>query len=967
MPDNPVRTHPQDWVKIYSHFAFLYSNKDESSKREMYQHVRRFISELVDAQLAQLRDLQGTTLLSEYIKRWNKSYDFARFLRRVLHHLHRYWIRNNANNLKGDPVRPIDKLLMFYWRENLLTHLHSIIDVALALVDDDRRGLKIDRKLIRGLVNNLVVLGTADDISLPESPVSALVPSPSNSLCHSTLLLYHQLFEGPFVAATLQFYKTHGNVPVDPENMSAFMNSILSQLQEEEERARELLNADSVSRVRQAAQEQLIGNQLEYLQSQVSKLIKSGRYDDLNVVYSLLKRVDDGLTPIRAFFVRHIRAEGNSVVVEHVASLNGKEDVIHSLVLIEKLIQLYLKYASMVRRCFESSSLLLMSIDDAFRGFVNRNMGSLSLPNLLAHYVDHFLRSKRSPASLLPPDALRTVSEVDNKNVSNKQRTSLKSCSANDNNSDDKTSDEVMCMTELVRFFMYLDDKDVFCETHRRLFASRLLTSFDKDLEILFIKRLEKQVGGIYTHRFRGMLQDVKMSESISPKFTEFLENIRKILKSEMPFNTALTVLQSLSPKFALFLTAMQESSKKNEKCGKVEQADDAKASGCTTPSKPKSSEKNPNQWSLNVFVGNRLKSEETGATDVPNDEVKADSATEGRVKTGGTFRQRKGDNTARSDSNEEQYGVSLGELEAIGAESMFEALKLDISVHVLNGLHWPAERSEDLKIPKVLRACHSLFTEFYMRDRAWRNLTWIDKMSTVTLSGRFNGREHLIVASTCQASILLLFNDHKNLSIKEISEHLGISVHETSLQLRPLLFSRRYELLRHIGDSRKNSASTTRKRKRNDEEHGEAIESKTLPAENNENNLNGAGLNKLGNENDEKSISLQRVEVNEDFETSQVNLIIPMSAVRIASVEAEKSRKNVAVDRNTQVDAAIVRIMKMKGEMSHVALYSEVLKVLSSMFLPDSRLIKSRIERLIDMEYMRRDEKDVCYYLYCA
>ena len=71
--------------------------------------------------------------------------------------------------------------------------------------------------------------------------------------------------------------------------------------------------------------------------------------------------------------------------------------------------------------------------------------------------------------------------------------------------------------------------------------------------------------------------------------------------------------------------------------------------------------------------------------------------------------------------------------------------------------------------------------------------------------------------------------------------------------------------------------------------------------------------------------------------------------------------------DRKHAIEAAIVRTMKMRKVMMHNQLVLEVINQLKSLFNPDPRVIRKRIEDLIVREYLERDADDMQKFRYLA
>ncbi|KAL3297828.1 cullin 3 [Colletotrichum asianum] len=98
----------------------------------------------------------------------------------------------------------------------------------------------------------------------------------------------------------------------------------------------------------------------------------------------------------------------------------------------------------------------------------------------------------------------------------------------------------------------------------------------------------------------------------------------------------------------------------------------------------------------------------------------------------------------------------------------------------------------------------------------------------------------------------------------------------------------------------------------------------------------------------------------NSTFVSKQVRIKAPIINAT-SKVEGDEERKQTE-EKNNQtrahvIDAALVRIMKQRKELTHTHLLSEVIEQLKSRFTPEVTLIKKRIEDLIVREYLERVE----------
>mmetsp|Transcript_86940 Transcript_86940/g.246499 ORF Transcript_86940/g.246499 Transcript_86940/m.246499 type:complete len:753 (+) Transcript_86940:88-2346(+) len=235
----------------------------------------------------------------------------------------------------------------------------------------------------------------------------------------------------------------------------------------------------------------------------------------------------------------------------------------------------------------------------------------------------------------------------------------------------------------------------------------------------------------------------------------------------------------------------------------------------------------------------------------------------------------------------------------------------IDFNVTVLTTGFWPSYQVQDANLCPEMQKAIQVFHNFYNGRTQHRKLQWIHSLGQATIAAKLNGRRHDLIVNSYQALILLLFAKDETHDLTFIQNATGLDPAITKKHLATLSISK-YKILSKSGDA------------------------KTIE--------------------DEATFT-----PNDGFQCPHRKIKIPPPAS-----EETHNKERVEEDRSIAIEAAIVRIMKMRKQLSHQQLVTEVLTQLA-FFKPNPKLIKQRIEHLIEREYLERDPNQASTYRYLA
>mmetsp|Transcript_92679 Transcript_92679/g.299814 ORF Transcript_92679/g.299814 Transcript_92679/m.299814 type:complete len:234 (+) Transcript_92679:1223-1924(+) len=231
-------------------------------------------------------------------------------------------------------------------------------------------------------------------------------------------------------------------------------------------------------------------------------------------------------------------------------------------------------------------------------------------------------------------------------------------------------------------------------------------------------------------------------------------------------------------------------------------------------------------------------------------------------------------------------------------------------------------------------------FETFYLAKHTGRRLTWQPNHGSADVKAIIGKSRHELNVSTYQMVALMLFNSHHSLTWQDVVLRTNIPVEELKRHFMSLYVNPKAKIL----------VKTT---------GGEKEKSK-------------------------EPVDEDIFQVNAAFECKFFRVKVPLVLGRSGEAGGGMSKSDctmegpsvvagsdvpasVEEDRKHLVEAVIVRVMKSRKTLEHNQLVMEVTRHLTSRFQPSPTLIKQRIEKLIEREYLERSQADRRIYNYLA
>lgn len=245
-------------------------------------------------------------------------------------------------------------------------------------------------------------------------------------------------------------------------------------------------------------------------------------------------------------------------------------------------------------------------------------------------------------------------------------------------------------------------------------------------------------------------------------------------------------------------------------------------------------------------------------------------------------------------------------------------AAQLDFGVTVVATGLWPTQPIPvEVVYPPNAKKLQDMYSSFYSAKFAGRSLRWTPAMGQCTLRAGFEcGARKELVMSVFQAIVCLQFNNQAALTCKQIGESTQISQADLRRVLQSLAMHKHIKVLLKPSKSR------------------EVAEDDVFS-------------------------------VNKEFTHKLYRVVVPQIPAKDQQEEEAGVEQRVFEDRQHEVDAIVVRIMKANKTCSHADLLTEVFRAVT--FPLQALQVKARIESLIEREYLVRNAELPSTYNYLA
>ena len=435
----------------YNHSRDLYHKHGET--------IEQYLTKTVLPALREKASQGGTILLTELQFRWNNHQLMNKWLMKFFVYLDRFYVKHHSLPTLGQAG-------LRHFKQQIYEEMKAETTRAiLALIDQERDGEIVDKTLIKSNVELYETIGLGN------------------------LDSYTADLEEPLLTSTREYYAKKREEWIVSDSTPEYLIKAEKVFSNEKSRVADYLNPATETKLLKVVEQEILEKVetllLEKEGSGCRILLANDKSEDLQRMFRLFNRLDNGLQPMATIVEQFISSMGNEIVNQRKIRLDGGEkDRNDDPVFVKALLALHEKYLGVIKTDFSGHSIFQKALKDAFVEFVNKNVGAYTNAEFMSSFCDRVLRSGGEKLS---------EAEVED------------------------------CLEKVVQLFSYLTDKDLFAEFYRTQLAKRLLNqrSASDDAEKIMIAKLKMQCGTHFTSKMEGMLTDLTIGTEQRSEFDQ--------------------------------------------------------------------------------------------------------------------------------------------------------------------------------------------------------------------------------------------------------------------------------------------------------------------------------------------------------------------------------------------------------------------------------------------------------------
>uniref|UniRef100_A0A8C1WM91 Cullin 2 n=1 Tax=Cyprinus carpio TaxID=7962 RepID=A0A8C1WM91_CYPCA len=453
------------WNDRFSDIYALCVAYPEPLGEKLYTETKVFLENHVRQLFKRVLESEEKVLVM-YHRYWEEYSKGAEYMDCLYRYLNTQFIKKNklteADLQYGyggvdmnEPLMEIGELALDMWRKLMIEPLQPmLIGMLLKEIKNDRCGEDPNQKVIHGVINSFVHV----------EQYKKKFP----------LKFYQEVFEGPFLTKTGEYYKQEASNLLQESNCSQYMEKVLGRLKDEEVRCRKYLHPSSYAKVIHECQQRMVADHLQFLHGECQNIIRQEKRDDMANMYTLLRAVSSGLPHMIQELQVHIHDEGLR------ATSNLSQENMPTQ-FVESVLEVHSKFVQLINTVLNGDQHFMSALDK------------------LAKYCDNLL--KKSAKGM-------TENEVEDK------------------------------LTSFITVFKYIDDKDVFQKFYARMLAKRLIhgLSLSMDSEEAMINKLKQACGYEFTSKLHRMYTDMSVSTDLNNKFNNFIKTQETVVDLGISF-----------------------------------------------------------------------------------------------------------------------------------------------------------------------------------------------------------------------------------------------------------------------------------------------------------------------------------------------------------------------------------------------------------------------------------------------